>query len=123
MAIVALCFPAHAQFASSLIFRAGDDQVFANPGDVQAEAVLLADGGIGVTLQLEGLLRYQFEQLTGAHLGNPLAVILCGRTLINPVVTERISTGQVSLPAPSLDAADRIADVISGRAGCARLDP
>ena len=115
--------PAIAQFAASLIFRSGDAQVFANPGDVSAEAVLLSSGTIGVTLQLDGLLRYQFEQLTGAHLGDPLAVILCGQTLINPVVTDRISTGQVSLPAPSLDMAERIADVISGRKTCEHLDP
>lgn len=115
--------PAVPQFAASLIFRSGDAQVVANPGDVSAEAVLLSSDTVGVTLKLDGLLRYQFEQLTGAHLGDPLAVILCGRTLVNPVVTGRISSGLVSLPAPSLDMAERIADVITGHKTCAHLDP
>lgn len=112
---------AKAQFAASLIFRAGDDDLVVTPGEAQATAVILTDGGVAVDILMSGRTRFDFSVLTANHVGDPMPVILCDTVLSAPVVTARIDSGRAAIRAPNLATADALAAIINGEETCAAM--
>ena len=68
-----------------------------------------------VLILLQPEVARAFADLTGQAVGQPMAVTLCGRTLTQPVVRDRIDSGRMAWPtAPASMTSDRTGDAHHG---------
>ena len=117
-----LASPAAAQFASSLVLESGTDRQIVAPPEIAAAAATLSERGPLVSIQLADQSAERFADLTRRAIGSPLSVQICGTEIIRPVVQSEIKGGQIVFPAPTLDAAERLAGILAGDLGCDALN-
>ena len=86
-----------------------------------AEPEAAFPGQSQVVLQLNDRDAADFADFSERWIGSPVAVMLCGKELMRPVVMDRIEGGRITVHGLTTKEAGEIADVFAGRLGCEDL--
>jgi preprotein translocase subunit SecD len=89
---------------------------FAEKDIVDARAQPQVDGSMVILLSFDDPAARKLADLTAARISKPVPVQLNGKTIMEPVVREAVTTGQMEISGRwTLSEAERLAKLISGK--------
>lgn len=106
-------------YANELVLEGGDERMALTWDALQEVAVDdMRDGGAMLLVALNEADTARFADMTERLIGQTLVVMVCGRELARPVVTERIENAAIILPLTDRAEAESYARALSGDGPC-----
>ena len=121
IAVISAVTPAAAEAGDPIVLSitAGSEALHLEPGHIEnIDAGWNDFAQQGVTIALTDDAATSLAQFTERHVGEKAAVVVCGETVIEPVIRERISGGLIYIGTSTPEDAETLADRLWLAEGC-----